>query len=214
MFQKAKSPSVSYQWPLEDKPFTAALLARHRASMLSSYKWAGIDRQPTPPPELSNAVVLAAGSLANEIASRASRQLQLPLLLPGIEFSRELYFVAVFHMLAILGLITNAKIEGVAVGGEDVQAAFVLSAMPLHRQDERVAVAINASKLVQEIVAHRSSFTDDLFKISRSYCIDVPAQDPGAPANFPSGVSADELFAVLLRHMLHFMGAYRTSDES
>lgn len=206
MSATSKASDSIRHWPLDDKPFTAALLSRHQESLREAFKWAKISRLPVLPAEFENATVLAAGSLANEITSRASRELKLPLWLPGTVPSRELYMTAVFHTLVILGLLTDAQIEGVAVGGRDVGPAFVLSAMPLHSEEERVALALRTTELVREIVEHRERFAQDLFKISRAYCMSIPAQAPEAPARFPTGVSADELLAVLLRHLLQVSG--------
>ena len=189
--------AISERWAVADKPFTRKLIDRHFASTADALRWAGIRKPLDIPPDLRTATIFAAGTTANEIASRAAHRNQVPVFMPGDTASREQFAAFVFQLMITLGFFVEAQFEGTEVSGSDVGTAFMLSSLPMHTQQAQVEIAAEGGKVVKQIVAQGRPFTTDLFKLSRAFVENVPAQGTEVPA-FLAGTSADDLFASML----------------
>lgn len=190
-------PAISDRWDVSDKPFTRTLIERHFASTADALRWAGIRKSLDIPPDLRTATIFAAGSNANEIASRAAYRNRLPIVMPDTPVSRDQFSGFVFQLLITLGLFAEAKIEGVDVSGADVGPSFMLASLPLHSEQARAEIAAEGGKIVKQIVAAGTPFTTDLFKLSRIFVLSVPAQGIEVPA-MVGGTAMDGLFGSML----------------
>jgi hypothetical protein len=194
---RASNQAISERWAVADKPFTRMLVDRHFASTADALRWAGIRKAQDIPPDLRTATIFAAGTNANEIASRAAYRNHVPVFMPGDVVSREQFAAFVFQLLIILGFFVEAQMEGVEVSGADVGPAFMLSSLPMHTQQQQAEIAVEGGKIVKQIMAQGSPFTMDLFKLARIFIENVPAQGIEVPAML-AGSSMDDLFASML----------------
>ncbi|MBL8552261.1 MAG: hypothetical protein JNJ73_19890 [Hyphomonadaceae bacterium] len=180
-------------------PFTRALIARYYASTKLALKWARVAKAPDTLPDLRTAVIYAAGTNANEIASRAASKVQLPILMPKDEPSRGQFAHLVFQQLIVFGFIIEAKMEGVELSGADVGPSVLLTSLPLHTDLARAELVSASGKIVKQIVQTETNYATDLYKLSRLFVEHIPAGDGRA---FLQGANLDELFGHMLTQLI------------